>query len=151
MSIPPTFPVTIEVNRLGLSPLQLWPKYPIESDPTKEVAPLVTADNYTWADKAHLRVRIIVFSSSLYLEPIIGVTNNNSFFYIQEGDKVQPDIPVPAPYNVYYFHVELITDYLVNEITVFNNLADPKTSRGTVTTVQSTTPPVTPPHITPIL
>lgn len=141
-----TFPVIIEVRQLEFKPVQLIPKTHMEGDPETERAPLVTADNYTLDGQAHLKVRIVVFSSSIYSEPIIGVTNNNSFFYIQEGPKVEPAEWNPVPYNVYYFEFELKTNYLVNEITVFNNFSDPKTSRGTVTTVQSTTPPITPPR-----
>ncbi len=150
------FTVIVNVQKFspfGLIQLDTFDKKPLlisEEEKGNEIAPLVSAEQYikpldplatveSAVNVNVLKVRILVFASNKLTAPIIGVTDNYTTFYIQEGSSGNGD---GSKYNLYYFHFDLETGYPVNQITVFNNISDPKTSRGTVTTVQSTTPPL---------
>jgi hypothetical protein len=110
-----------------------------------EIAPLVSVYNYRdELGVGHLRGRIFVFTTNICEPPTIGVTNDNTCFYIQTEIPDENKNKTPEYYRLWYFDLKIPTGYMVYQICVFNILADPKTSRGTVTTVQSTTPPPPP-------
>lgn len=82
-----------------------------------------------------IHFRISFFSSGGQEEPIIAVAENNTDFYIlyQEGTVL------PAA-CVWYFEFVYPCEY-IDRVTVYNHYIDPKTSRGTITIVQSAEPP----------
>ena len=128
---------TISLTPIIITPLSIAQNIPFSAvkapfdDPSKPIAPLVTAVYV----KDALIFRIVVFiDSSSTKEPIFSVDKNNSDFYVQYDFKEE----LPTSYTAWYIYVSYISTY-INTITVYNSDIDPKTSRGTETTVQQAT------------
>lgn len=128
---------TISLTPIIITPLSIAQNIPFSAvkapfdDPSKPIAPLVTA-LYV---KDALTFRIVVFiDSSSTKEPTFSVDKNNSDFYVQYDFKEE----LPTSYTAWYIYVSYISTY-INTITVYNSDIDPKTSRGTETTVQQAT------------
>lgn len=102
-------------------------KAPIE-DFSKPIAPLVSA---VYINDA-VNFRIVVFIDSNNTKaPTFGVDSNNTDFYLEYDSREE----VPKSYTAWYIDVFYTCKY-VDKVTVYNQDTDPKTSRGTVTTVQ---------------
>lgn len=155
MSEKKTVKVELELTQIenpGLVQIQPTDIQEFEVNTNREIAPLVSAECYPGTILLNdvpiavtmLRVRIMVFVNSADQEPVVGVTDDNTCFYIQTSPPKVPNNVAEgqATYNMYYIHFNRVVEFPLTQITVFNNLSDPKTSRGTVTTVQSTTPPI---------
>lgn len=102
---------------------------------TLPIAPLVSA-KYS-DDKKKILLRVVVFISSDFKdEPIFGIGTDKSFYVFYN---LNENLPVTS-YNTWYFKAEYETNGMLLEkdsVTMYNFNTDPKTSRGTTTSVGS--------------
>lgn len=99
-------------------------------------APLVTAVYENGDDT--IKIRILCFETNgtaTDITPTVGVDKMNNNFYIQFAGKWDATMPKTA----WYFEFEYKNIGVVY-VNVFSNFIDPKTSRGTVTSVQAAEP-----------
>ena len=120
-------PIIVEPIVIGQKLPASLVKAPIE-DFSKPIAPLVSVEYI----KDAVNFRIVVFIDSNNTKaPTFGVASNDTDFYLQYDSKEE----VPKSYTAWYIDVFYTSEY-VDKVTVYNQDTDPKTSRGTVTTVQ---------------
>lgn len=126
---------TIAVNPVLLnSKISLEDVTSSDSGMLNPIAPLTTIVALEDEDKnLSLFFRIVVFIDSENHEPpTFGVDiNNNSHFYVSFSLESR----IPKYYSAWYIEALYPMNSTVDTITVFTQNDDPRTSRGTVTTV----------------
>ncbi len=115
--------------------------FPAGSNLEYPLAPVITAHR-TSPDGPEIYIRVVVFiDASFQGEPTIGNwslnTENNTLSGFVDYDAPSPRVTPPLTYNSWL--VETTYDdsgMAVDDVELFLRDTDPKTSRGTVTTVQ---------------
>jgi hypothetical protein len=129
-----------EFHQIDIKPTILNTDVPISDfdNNTLPIAPLVSA-KYSNSEKTKILLRVVVFISSDFKDkPIFGIGTDKNFYVFYN---LNENLPVTS-YTTWYFKAEYETNGMLLEkdsVTMYNFNTDPKTSRGTVTSVGSST------------
>lgn len=130
----------MEIINRQLTNIEIYPKeinpdiskikvLPPLHDSTRPIAPLVTAEYTLNKNEKCIYFRILVFiDSGNVSQPKFGVIDNETDYYVQYDF---PDTPQTTSYSAWYFEATYTPTIDINRVTIYNNNASSRTSRGT--------------------